>query len=110
MAVFTIPTDTVNPVVEYPITIGGTPLVLRTRYNQRFDRYYLDFLSETGVMLRSGVKVMCNSQMLRGEEFLNILPEGFELWPMTLNPDVTPPGLGEFGENERVELTLFDGS
>ncbi len=109
MAVLTFPNDQGALDVKYRIALNLVNFVIRIRYNQRADRYYAEIYSAEGNLLRGSVKVVTDTPMFTGTEYDTRLPTAL-MFPQTLSADLSPPGFDELGEDERVQITIFDGS
>lgn len=104
MAVLLIPT-TSDPFYEQVTNLDGTDYVLRFKYNQRENCWYLTVGLPDGTDLVRGIKLVCHWPLLR--RFTDErLPLG-ELVVISNTDDDSPPGLEELGEDLRTELTYF---
>ena len=109
MNVQVIPTDTENPDVEYPVNIGGRELIFRIRYNERSLSYFMDVKDSRGVLLTGGLRILANGALLYPTEWQAIVPDGFQVWTVSIADSTLPPAFGELGEGQRVELVVLSG-
>jgi hypothetical protein len=104
VSVFNVPTFA-DPFYSFGIALEGVPYVFDFRYNQREDSWYLGVALPDGTELITGVKVVCNRDLLRRAADVR-LPPG-RLMALANAEDDDPPGLGELGEDKRVTLVYF---
>lgn len=93
------------------VELGGVPYVLKLRYSQREDRFYVSIYDSTGDrMLLGGVKVVCDFPIVRGRA---IDFAGELIAQSNEAADRSPPGFGELGSSDdgaRVQLFYLEAS
>ena len=92
-----------DPFWSQTTTLEGVTFQLTFQYNQRCDCYYLSVADLEGNDIYTGVKIICNSMLLRKCADSERAPFG-DFWATSSTQDVTPPRLGELGPGGRVTL------
>ena len=93
----------VDPFWSQATTLEGVTFQLSFSYNQRCDCYYLSVADLEGNDIYVGVKIICNSMLLRKCADADRAPFG-DFWAVSSTPDQSPPRLGELGPGGRVTL------
>lgn len=109
MAVLTFPNDKNALDVSYRIALDLVNFIIRIRFNERANRYYAEIYSASGELLRGSVKVVTDQPMFTQTEYDVRLPTAL-MFPQSLSADLSPPGFNQLGQDERVQITIFDGS
>ncbi len=94
-----------DPFYSMTSALDGADYLFEFRYSQREDAWYFSVSLTDGTALVSGVKVVCNRDLL--SRFADSrLPAGM-LVAASNGEDESPPGLEELGEGKRVELIYY---
>lgn len=94
-----LPPDTALFTIQ--ANLSGIDYVLLFDYSGKEDRFYLSILDASGEMLRSGIKVLCNWNVLRqwrGEG----RPAGALIFSDGKETPPEGPGWGELGRSVRL--------
>lgn len=94
-----------EPFQESTVQLDGTDYILRVRYSQREDRFYLSLYSADEVPITLGVKVVCYFPLVRNNP--EGAPPGRFYAISNEAADDSPPGLDELGtkaSGARVQL------
>ncbi len=102
--ILAIPTSDV-PFYTQRTDLGRLDYLLTFVYNQREACWYLTLADIQETVLVSGVKIVCDWDLLQQKSDLR-LPPGF-LMAISNTLDNTPPDVDELGEGLRVQLYYF---
>lgn len=106
MSVLLVDTSS-DPFYTQTTNFEGTDYLLEFRFNQRESDWRMSISQQDGTLLAS-FKIVCSMPMLR--RFTDPrLPPG-ELIAVSNTNDISPPGLNDFGLNQRVTLTYFEST
>lgn len=101
------PNDPAQLDTLYRTRLAGSEYLLKLRYNQRLDRHFAELYDTDGSLIRGSAKVVAGTPLWAEARYEERLPDAV-LFPLTLNPDTSPPGLEDLGEGRRVELIVFE--
>jgi hypothetical protein len=102
MTVQDVPTYA-DPSWTQTTTLEGSTFQLTFTYNQRCNCMYLSVADLEGNDIYDGVKIICNSLLLRKCADKDNAPAG-EFWCLDTSGTNVPPGLGELGPGARCIL------
>ncbi len=105
MAVFTLPTRQDLSNYEVEVDLDQVTYRLRFKFNSRDEAWYMSVLDANGVILRAGIKLVSDWEILRLWRDTNVRPAG-EIITLNLGEDLTKPGLEQLGTDT---LLLYDG-
>jgi hypothetical protein len=100
-----IPT-TGDPYSSQRIALDGRLYTLSLAWNQYEESWHLSLFDEAEEPIVVGLRIISNWPLLRYYGFDARMPPG-ELYAHDLTGDGSPPGLDDFGEGKRVELTYY---
>lgn len=100
-----IPT-TGDPYSSQRIALDGKSYTLSLAWNQYASSWSLSLFDENEEPIVVGLRVISNWPLLRYYGFDPRMPPG-ELYAQDVTGDGSPPGLDDFGEGKRVELTYY---
>lgn len=83
--------------------LDGRDYLLRFRYNERENRWYLSIYDEEEEPILLGLKIVANWRLLKPYKYDPNVPPG-ELIAVDMTGNGSPPGLDELGEGRRCEL------
>lgn len=99
--------DTIDrPYYSMRVRLDGQDFNFKFRYASRQERFYLSIYAADDTPLVLGIKLVCNTELVR---FYRNKPGMFagELAVVATSPDRTPPKLTELGIGKRCELTYY---
>jgi hypothetical protein len=108
MAFVTIPLLSDTPHWEQTTTLDGTDYLLRFRYSQREQTYYVSLYLGNGTEIIKGQRMICNWPLFADCVDPNMPPGTFVLIPSDPT-DESPPKLGDLGDNRRCTL-VYDAA
>ncbi len=100
--------DPSQPFQDSATDLDEVEYLLRVKYSQREDRYYVSLYLNDGTPVLLGLKVVCNVGLFRSYSLPN-LPPG-DLLAVSNTNDTSPPKLGELGltsDQTRVQLLYY---
>ena len=84
------------PSQKLRVKLDGREYVLRLRWSEREERWYLDVLDGKEVLLAGAIKIVANWPLLEAQRFSEALPPG-EIMAMDGRTSPADPGLRELG-------------
>lgn len=103
MAAQTIPILDDEPFFDQTTNLDGSDYLIKIRYNQRAERFYLSLFTAEGVEIAKGAKLVCNWPLF--QYCVDPLKPAGALIVVPANADDDdPPKLGELGPGKRCEL------
>ncbi len=102
----TIPTAVGVPHYTMRCRLDGKDYNFRMKWNERSQRWHMNIYADDETPLVLGIKLVANWPLIRYYQYNPDVPQG-ALIAVDLSNDGSPPGLYDFGEDLRVELTYF---
>jgi hypothetical protein len=90
------------------VTLDGSDYLFEFRFNQREGRWYFDVALTDGTVLVRGIKVVCNTDLLKRFGDTRLPPGKLVAFANTSSREA--PGQLELGEDKRVTLLYFDAA
>lgn len=97
-----------DPFYTMVTTLDNVDYLFDFRFNTRECAWAFDMLLTDGTLLASGVKVLCNQDLLAGETDTRLPPGVLMAFPN--EGDASPPGIDALGIDKRVTLTYVSAS
>lgn len=96
-----IPTSRTSPNYEQRTTLDGREYVLRFRWSERSESWYLQLLDSDENVLTGMVRIVLNLDLLRLHRNVDGIPPG-EIRAVDASGDELRPGFNELGERVRL--------
>jgi hypothetical protein len=95
-----------GPYTSQRLTLDGRVYTLYLDWNQWAATWYMHLADVEDEPIVCGIRLVTNWPLLRFYKYEPRMPPG-EMIAHDLTGDGSPPGLNDFGEGKRVELTYY---